>query len=167
MEYQMHKFEADFFDALEKGNPHIYLLSGNYGSGRTHWLKNSLEELYKTILSKIYPDLIYEEIIFRPENAQRILDTIIAEIDAMEDRILIYCIDEFSIAHLGDEVKRTVSDFLTKANQLINEHKRPVFLFLVISKEDLAFVKESLTDFYILNFNFDQFLRRIAYPEEI
>ncbi len=167
MEYQIHKFEAAFFEALEQGNPHIYLLSGNYGSGRTHWLKNSLEDFYKKILSKIYPDLVYEEIIFRPDNAQRILDTIIAEIDAMEDRNLIYCIDEFSVAHLSDEIKRMVSNFLIKTNQLINEHKKPVFLFLVISKEDLAFVKESLPDFEVLHFNFDKFLRRIAYPEEI
>ena len=163
----MHKFEADFFDTLEKGEPRIYVLSGNYGSGRTNWLKNNLEEFYKKILSKLYPDLVYEEIIFRQDNAQHILNTIIAEIEAMEDRILIYCIDEFSVAHLGDKVKRTVSDFLKKANQLINEHKKPVFLFLVISKEDLTFVKESLPDFDILHFNFDHFLGKLAYPEEI
>jgi hypothetical protein len=167
MEYQMHQFEVDFFDALEKGNPKIVVLSGNYGSGRTHWLKNNLEDFYKKILSKIYPDLVYEELIFCPDNAQRILNTVIAEIEALEDRILIYCIDEFSVAHLGDDVKKTVSDFLTKANQLINEHKKPVFLFLVISKEDLAFVKESVPDLDVLHFNFDKFLGKLAYPEEI
>jgi Cdc6-like AAA superfamily ATPase len=151
MEYQLHKFEVDFVDALEKGNPRIVVLSGNYGSGRTHWLKNNLEDFYKKILSKIYPDLVYEEIIFRPDNAQQILNTVIAEIEAIEDRILIYCIDEFSVTHLGEEIKITVSNFLTKANQLVYEHKKPVFLFLVVSKEDLAFVNKGLPDFDILH----------------
>lgn len=167
MEYKMHKFETDFFNTLEKGEPHVYVLCGNYGSGRTHWLKNNLEEFYKKILSKLYPDIVYEEIIFRPDNAKHILNTIVAEIEAIEDRILIYCIDEFSVAHLGDEIKRTVSDFLIKANQLINHREKSIFLFLVISKEDLAFFKESLPNFDLLNFNFDHFLGRLAYPEEI
>lgn len=164
MEYQIHEFEMDFLNALEKGNPRTYLLSGTYGSGRTHWLKNNLEEFYKKILSKIYPDMVYEEIIFRPENARTILETINAEIGAL-DNILVYCIDEFSIP--ADEVKQTVSASLIKMNQQITEHKKPVFLFLAISKDDLSFFKEHLPKSSVLYFNFDQILGKIAYPEEI
>lgn len=164
MEYQIHEFEMKFLNALEKGNSRIYLLCGTYGSGRTHWLKNNLEEFYKKILSKLYPDLVYEEIIFRPEKARTILGTINAEIEAM-DRKLIYCIDEFSIP--TDEVKQTVSASLTKMNQQIKEHKKPVFLFLAISKDVLLFFKEHLPESSVLYFNFDKILGKIAYPEEI
>ena len=164
MEYQIHEFEMEFLNALEKGNPRTYLLCGTYGSGRTHWLKNNLEEFYKKILSKLYPDLVYEEIIFRPEKARTILETINAEIEAM-DRNLIYCVDEFSIP--TDEVKQTVSASLTKMNQQIKEHKKPVFLFLAISKDELSFFKEHLPESSVLYFNFDKILGKIAYPEEI
>ena len=109
-------------------------------------------------------ELVYEEIIFRPEKARTILETINAEIGAM-DRNLIYCIDEFSLP--TDEVKETVSASLTKMGQQIKEHSKAVFLFLAISKDDLSFFKEHLPESNILYFNFDKILGKIAYPEEI
>jgi len=164
MEYQIHEFEMEFLNALEKGNSHTFLLCGSYGSGRTHWLKNNLEEFYKKILSKLYPEMVYEEIIFRPEKARTILETINAEIEAI-DRNLIYCVDEFSIP--TDEVKQTVSASLTRMNQQIKEHTKPVFMFLAISKDELSFLKEHLPESSVLYFNFDKILGKIAYPEEI
>ena len=164
MEYQIHEFEMEFLNALEKGISRTYLLCGTYGSGRTHWLKNNLEEFYKKILSKLYPDIVYEEIIFHPEKARTILETINAEIEAM-DRNLIYCVDEFSIP--SDEVRQTVSASLTRMNQLITEHTKSMFMFLAISRDDLSFFKKYLPEAYVLYFNFDKILGKIAYPEEI
>jgi hypothetical protein len=164
MEYHIHEFEMKFMNALEMGISQTYLLSGSYGSGRTHWLKNNLEEFYKKILSKLYPDLVFEEITFRPENARTILETINAEIEAM-DRNLIYCVDEISLP--TDEVKQTVSASLTKMNQQIKDHAKAVFIFLAISKDDLAFFKEHLPESSVIYFNFDKILGKIAYPEEI
>ncbi|WP_287587651.1 hypothetical protein [Candidatus Borrarchaeum sp.] len=164
MEYQIHEFEMEFLNALEKGMSRTYLLCGAYGSGRTHWLKNNLEGFYKKILSKLYPNMVYEEIIFRHEKARTLLETINAEIEAMENN-LIYCVDDFSIP--SDEVRQTVSVALTRMNQQIKEHTKSVFMFLAISRDDLSFFKEHLPEANVLYFNFDKILGKIAYPEEI